>query len=219
MKVLVVGSGGREHALCWALAASPLVTEVLCAPGNAGIAAEARCVPVAADDVTGLVALAQAEGVGLVVVGPEVPLVLGLVDRLRGRRHQGVRADRGRGPARGLESLHQGILRPARHPDSGLPHLRPGRGWGRARLCRRPRVRRSWSRPTGSPPARGSWSRPRSTEALAAVDDAFAGGFGAAGQTIVIEECLAGEEASLFALCDGADCAGDRHRAGPQARL
>lgn len=89
MKVLVVGSGGREHALCWALAASPLVSEVVCAPGNAGIAAEARCVPVAADDLEGLVALAQAEAVGLVVVGPEVPLVLGLVDRLQ---QTGIRA-------------------------------------------------------------------------------------------------------------------------------
>ena len=83
MKVLVVGGGGREHALCWALAASPLVDEVVCAPGNAGIADVARCAPVKADDVEGLVALARAEGVGLVVVGPEVPLVLGLVDRLR----------------------------------------------------------------------------------------------------------------------------------------
>src|SRR5512133_3658839 len=83
MRVLVVGSGGREHALCWSLRGSPLVSEVLCAPGNAGIALEARCVPVAADDVEARVRLAQDEAVGLAVVGPEAPLVLGLVDRLR----------------------------------------------------------------------------------------------------------------------------------------
>ncbi len=99
MKVLVVGSGGREHALCWALAASPLVSGLVCAPGNAGIAQEARCVAVQADDIDGLVALARSEGAGLVVVGPEVPLVLGLVDRLGCCWDQGVRADRGRGPA------------------------------------------------------------------------------------------------------------------------
>ena len=83
MKVLVVGGGGREHALCWRLRQSPTVREVVCAPGNAGIAADARCVAVAADDIHGLVALAQREAVGLVVVGPEVPLVAGLADRLR----------------------------------------------------------------------------------------------------------------------------------------
>src|SRR4051794_18007864 len=82
MNILVVGSGGREHALCWALAASPMVEKVLCAPGNAGIAAVAECVAVQSDDIDGIVALAQQREVGLVVVGPELPLTLGLVDRL-----------------------------------------------------------------------------------------------------------------------------------------
>ena len=89
MKVLVEGGGGREHALCWALAASPLVDELVCAPGNAGIAAVARCEPVQADDLDGLLALALALAVELVVVGPEVPLVAGLVDRLHAA---GIRA-------------------------------------------------------------------------------------------------------------------------------
>lgn len=80
--VLVVGAGGREHALVRALAASPARPRVLCAPGNAGIAADAACFAVRADDVPGLVALAQSQKVGLVVVGPEVPLCLGLADRL-----------------------------------------------------------------------------------------------------------------------------------------
>ncbi len=85
MKVLVVGGGGREHALAWKIASSPLVEEVLCAPGNAGTAAVARNVPVAAGDLEGLVALAERERVGLVVVGPEEPLCAGLADRLRAR--------------------------------------------------------------------------------------------------------------------------------------
>jgi hypothetical protein len=84
VKVLVVGAGGREHALCWALAASPVVSELLCAPGSDAIAREARCVPLAIDDLDGIVALCRAERVELVVPGPELPLVLGLVDRLEG---------------------------------------------------------------------------------------------------------------------------------------
>src|SRR5829696_337297 len=82
MNVLVIGSGGREHALCWALAASPTVTGVLCAPGNAGIAEVAECIGLPVDDLDGIVALAREQGIDLVVVGPELPLVLGIVDRL-----------------------------------------------------------------------------------------------------------------------------------------
>src|SRR3546814_11204637 len=82
MKVLVVGGGGREHALCWTIAASPLCHKLFCAPGNAGIAEEAECVAIAAEDIDGLVSFVQKEAIDYVVVGPEGPLVLGLVDRL-----------------------------------------------------------------------------------------------------------------------------------------
>src|SRR5712672_375829 len=82
MRVLLVGSGGREHALAWALAASPLCDELICAPGNAGIAADARCVPVSDGDIAGLVKLARDERIDFVVVGPEAPLVAGLVDAM-----------------------------------------------------------------------------------------------------------------------------------------
>ncbi|HLB80224.1 MAG TPA: phosphoribosylamine--glycine ligase, partial [Dongiaceae bacterium] len=82
MRILVVGSGGREHALAWSIAASPLTDKLFCAPGNAGIAAEAECVPLAADDLRGLVDFAVGARIDFVVVGPERPLTLGLVDRL-----------------------------------------------------------------------------------------------------------------------------------------
>ena len=85
MKILVLGSGGREHALCWKIAQSPLVQEVLCAPGNAGTAEVARNVAVQASDVDGICDLAVKEEVGLVVIGPEDPLCAGLADRLRER--------------------------------------------------------------------------------------------------------------------------------------
>src|ERR1700752_3966672 len=82
MRVLVVGSGGREHSLCWAIAASPLCDALFCAPGNPGIAAGALCRAVAATDLAGRLALARAERIDLVVVGHEAPLVAGLVDHL-----------------------------------------------------------------------------------------------------------------------------------------
>src|SRR5579883_12250 len=82
MKVMIIGSGGREHALAWAIAASPLVDHVYCAPGNAGIAEEAECVPVAATDTPAIVEFCRRASVDFVVVGPEAPLVAGLVDAL-----------------------------------------------------------------------------------------------------------------------------------------
>jgi phosphoribosylamine--glycine ligase len=82
MRILVVGGGGREHALVWKIAQSPRVREIVCAPGNAGIAAIARCVPLSADDVNGIARFAAEERFDLVVVGPEGPLVHGLADRL-----------------------------------------------------------------------------------------------------------------------------------------
>src|SRR4030081_2166616 len=84
MRVLLVGAGGREHALTWAIAASPLVERLYCAPGNAGIAEEAECVPVAAMDTAGIIAFCKRGGIDFVVVGPEAPLVAGLVDALEG---------------------------------------------------------------------------------------------------------------------------------------
>src|SRR5262249_62111442 len=104
MRVLVVGSGGREHALSWAIAASPLVDRVYCAPGNAGIAEDAECVPVATSDAAGLIAFCKRSGIDFVVVGPEAPLVAGLVDALEA---EGIAAF---GPSKAADA-HEGSKR------------------------------------------------------------------------------------------------------------
>ncbi len=192
MKVLVIGSGGREHALCWALAASPLFTEVLCAPGNAGIAAEARCLPVAVDDLDGIVALAKAEGVGLVVVGPELPLVLGLVDRLTeaGIRTFGPTAAAAR--LEGSKAFTKDFCRRHDIPTAGYATFTD---LDAARAHVRERGAPIVVKADGLAAGKGVVVAATVDEALAAID-------GATG-TLVVEECLVGEEASLFALCDG----------------
>jgi phosphoribosylamine---glycine ligase len=202
MRVLVVGSGGREHALCWAIAASPLCDALLCAPGNAGIAAEARCAPVAASDLDGLLDLCRKERIDFVVIGPEGPLVAGLVDRLEAA---GIAAFGPTAAAAALEGS-KGFAKElcTRH---GIPTA-PWRRFDDADAAK------AYIRTQGAPivikadglaAGKGVTVAATVEEALAAVDQALvARSFGAAGASIIIEECLIGEEASFFALVDGA---------------
>jgi len=202
MRVLVVGSGGREHALCWALAASPVVDEVLCAPGNDGIARDAECVLVSADDHEGILALCRERAVNLVVVGPEQPLVAGLVDRLE---EAGIRAF---GPTRAAARLEGSK---AFTKDFccrfGIPTAE-ARVFG----ADEEEAALAWLRAHGAPvvvkadglaAGKGVVVAQTMAEAEEAVREAFAGRFGEAGRRVVIEEFLEGEEASLFAVCDG----------------
>ena len=203
MKVLVVGAGGREHALCWALAASPLVSELYCAPGSDAIAREARRVPLAIDDVAGIVAFCREQGIELVVPGPELPLVLGLVDRLD---EAGVPAFGPSAAAARLEGSKAFAKEfCARH---NIPTA-PFRTFTREQAD----AARAYVRERGAPivvkadglaAGKGVTVAASVEEALAALDAAFGGAFGEAGETALIEECLVGEEASLFALVDGA---------------
>ena len=201
MKILVVGSGGREHALCWAITASPLVTKLYCAPGNAGISADAECVPIAADDVDGLVKFASERSIEFVVVGPEAPLVAGLVDRLEAA---GIRAFGPSGAAAQLEAS-KGFTK-----DLCIKYGIPTAAYGRftdtvpAKRFIRDNGAPIVVKADGLAAGKGVIVAETVAEAEAAVDDMLsAGSFGAAGAKIVIEEFLTGEEASFFALVDG----------------
>jgi phosphoribosylamine---glycine ligase len=201
MRVLVIGSGGREHALCWAIAASPLCDQLYCAPGNPGIAQEATCVPIAAADIDAILAFAQKENIDFVVVGPEAPLVAGLVDKLE---------------AAGIAAFG---------PSAAAAALEGSKGFTKD-LCARydiptARYRRftdvdaakAYARSEGAPivvkadglaAGKGVTVAMSLAEAEAAIDDALvANRFGAAGAEVVIEEFLEGEEASFFVLSDG----------------
>ena len=201
MRILVVGGGGREHALCWAIAASPLCDALYCAPGNAGIAQDAECVGIAADDVDGLVAFATDQAIDLVVVGPEAPLVLGLVDRLDAA---GIRAFGPRADAAMLEGS-KGFMK-----DLCARHVIPTAAYGRFTDADKAKA---YIREQGAPivvkadglaAGKGVTVAQSVDEALAAVDQAMNDkAFGAAGAELVIEEFLPGEELSFFALVDG----------------
>ncbi len=202
MNILVIGSGGREHALCWAIAPSPLVENLYCAPGNAGIAKEATCLPVDPLDFDAIVKTCRDRKIDLVVVGPEQPLVAGLVDRLQS---EGIRAFGPRASAAILEGS-KGFTKDlcAKY---GIPTAAYGRfsdGVAAKGFIRRtglPIVIKA----DGLAAGKGVVIAQSFQEADAAVDEMLGGRFGNASESLVIEEFLEGEEASYFALCDGLD--------------
>ncbi len=203
MKVLVIGSGGREHALAWKLTQSPRVSEVIVAPGNAGTATEARCrnAPVKADDIDGLLQLARDEDVALTVVGPEVPLVAGVVDRFRdaGQRIFGPTAAAAQ--LEGSKAFSKDFL--ARH---GIPtafysvftEVEPALDYLRTHGA--PIVVKA----DGLAAGKGVIVAMTPEEAEGAVRDMLSGNaFGDAGARVVVEEFLEGEEASFISMVDG----------------
>ena len=201
MRILVVGSGGREHALCWTIAASPLTTKLFCAPGNAGIAEEAECVAIAADDIAHLVAFALEQKIDFVVVGPEAPLVLGLVDRLA---EAGIKAF-GPGAAGAALEGSKGFMKDlcAKHQIPTAAYARftePGAAKAYVAGHPLPVVVKA----DGLAAGKGVVIAETLAEATAAIDSIMADRvFGEAGAELVIEEFLAGEELSFFALVDG----------------
>ena len=203
MKILLIGSGGREHALGWKLAQSSRVSEVIVAPGNAGTAREAKCrnVAVSATDIDGLLALAEREDVALTVVGPEAPLVAGVVDRFRaaGRRIFGPTAAAAQ--LEGSKAFAKAFL--ARH---GIPtaHYAVHTNLDEALAYVREKGAPIVVKADGLAAGKGVIVATTLAEAEAAIVDMLAGNaFGAAGARVVIEEFLEGEEASFISMVDG----------------
>jgi phosphoribosylamine--glycine ligase len=203
MKVLVIGSGGREHALAWKLAQSPRVSQVLVAPGNAGTGREAKCrnVDLAAGDIDGLLGLVEREGVAVTVVGPEGPLVAGVVDRFRAANHRIFGPTAAAAQLEGSKAFAKDFL--ARH---GIPtahyavHTDVDAALADVRAQGAPIVIKA----DGLAAGKGVIVAMTLDEAEAAVRDMLAGNaFGSAGSRVVIEEFLEGEEASFISMVDG----------------
>ena len=201
MKVLLVGGGGREHALAWKLAQSSGLSRLYAAPGNPGMEKIAQLVPLKASDVDGIVAFAQQENIDLVFVGPEAPLALGLADRLGennipcfGPTLRGAVLESSKKFAKDFMARHDIPTAAYRTFSDGLEAKRYIES-----LSERPWVVKA----DGLAQGKGVVVAPTRKEASEAVDAMMEGRFGRAGQEIVIEECMTGEEVSLLAFSDG----------------
>ncbi|MBX9842235.1 MAG: phosphoribosylamine--glycine ligase [Xanthobacteraceae bacterium] len=200
MNILLLGSGGREHALAWKMAASPLTDRLYCAPGNAGIAREAECVALDLTDHAAVVAFCKANQVDFVVVGPEAPLVAGVADDLEAAGFKTFGPSRLAARLEGSKGFTKDLCRANNIPTAAYERFTA------------PAPAKEYLRKTGAPivvkadglaAGKGVVVAQTLAEAEAAIDMMFDGGLGAAGAEVVIEEFLAGEEASFFALCDG----------------
>jgi phosphoribosylamine---glycine ligase len=201
VKVLLVGGGGREHALAWKFKQDDPDTELIAAPGNPGIAEHARCVPIAATDIDALVALANHERPALTVIGPETPLALGLVDRLRAAGHAAF------GPTKNAAEIESSkVFAKQLMTDAGVPTARAERHTDAAAAKR---AVRSFGAPvvikaSGLAAGKGVIIAQSHIEADAAIDAMLSQHvFGAAGNEILVEEFMHGEEVSLLFLTDG----------------
>ncbi|MBR0932921.1 phosphoribosylamine--glycine ligase [Bradyrhizobium jicamae] len=200
MNILLLGSGGREHALAWKIAASPLLTKLWCAPGNAGIAREAECVALDVADHPAVIDFCKRKAVDLVVVGPETPLAAGIVDDLDaagikafGPRKQAAQLEGSKGFTKDLCSefdIPTGTYRRFDNAGDALAYVRAQGA---------PIVVKA----DGLAAGKGVVVASTLAEAEAAIAMMFEGAFGSAGAEVVIEEYLAGREISFFALCDG----------------
>jgi len=200
MNILVLGSGGREHALCWKIAASPLVTKLWCAPGNAGIAQDAECVGLDVTDHAAVIAFCRANAVDLVVVGPDALIAAGIVDDLTAAGFKTFGPTQAAGKLESSKSFTKQLCRDNNIPTAAYAHFTDAVA---AKDYVRERGAPIVVKADGLAAGKGVVVATTLEEALEAIDMMFGGGFGEAGAEVVIEEFMEGEEASFFALCDG----------------
>jgi phosphoribosylamine---glycine ligase len=201
MKVLLVGGGGREHALAWAMRKSPKLTELYAAPGNAGIASVAECLDIDAEDISGICAAVKDLEIDFVVIGPEAPLVAGLADRIEAMGLPVFGPSAAAAELEGSKGMMKDLLAKYDIPTADYQRFdEPDGAKEYIRIKNKPVVVKA----DGLAAGKGVILSHSVNEAYAAVDQIMIEeAFGAAGQEIVIEEFLIGEEASFFALCDG----------------
>jgi len=201
LRVLVIGSGGREHALCWAISSSPLCDALFCAPGNPGIADEAACVAVAPTDIDGIVKLCKQEKIDFVVVGPEGPLVAGLVDTLEANGIAAFGPTAAAAALEGSKAFAKDLCAKYNIPTAAYRRFTdPAAAKEYIRKRKAPIVVKA----DGLAAGKGVTVATTTRQALAAVDAAMVTKkFGAAGTEVVVEDFLDGEEVSFFALVDG----------------
>jgi phosphoribosylamine--glycine ligase len=200
VNVLLVGSGGREHALAWALSASPLVSKLYCAPGNAGIGEVAERVAIDAMDIAGLARFAKEKKIAFAVIGPEAPLVAGITDALEAQGTRTFGPSKKAAMLEGSKGFVKELCAEYRIPTAGFERFRDAKA-ARNYLSTIPFP--TVIKADGLAAGKGVVIAENRKEAEAAIDSMFGGEFGAAGQEILIEEFLEGEEASFFALTDG----------------
>ena len=200
MHILLIGSGGREHALAWKIAASPLVTKLRCAPGNAGIAREAECVALDVANHAAVIAFCQTNDVDLVVVGPETPLAAGIVDDLGAAGIKVFGPSKAAAQLEGSKGFTKDLCREFNIPTGAYRRFNDAaEALAYVRAQGAPIVVKA----DGLAAGKGVVVAKTLAEAEAAVAMMFEGAFGAAGAEVVIEEFLSGREISFFALCDG----------------
>jgi len=200
MNILLLGSGGREHALAWAISASPLTARIICAPGNAGIAQVAECVALDLGDHKAVIAFAKQNKIDLVVVGPEGPLVAGIVDDLEAAGVKAFGPNKWAARLEGSKGFTKDLCKANNIPTAAYQRFKQAQ------------AAKDYVRQQGAPivvkadglaAGKGVVVAETVQEAEAAIDMMFGGGLGSPAWEIVIEQCLVGEEASFFALCDG----------------
>ena len=198
MKILVIGSGGREHALAWRLKKSPQVTQVFCAPGNGGIGEDVTNVAISTQ--AEIVAFCKKENIALVVVGPEAPLVEGLADTLDANAIPVFGPSAKAAQLEGSKGFMKDLCQKYNIPTAAYARFT---GAAEAKAYVQKQGAPIVVKADGLAAGKGVVVAMSEKEALEAVDEMFSGRFGAAGASVVIEECMEGEEVSFFALTDG----------------